>query len=306
MQRGALLRSDGPQVTNADLYEQSPPLLTDDELVHFQFGNRSIDAFFLGVSDILLACHQSRQSAGEVSRVLNKAQVRTACGEAWTPRLAWFLMKTWRTVHFEKQALARQRAQDSRRIEPTPGPERVDDTPIERAARRQSAASFQRVLKTYFKNPTLGEIFPQLGALKTALQAQEAPVPASQKTPRSDISHKPRSHPVEPPPKTKSLKQGKAKDLANSREPKPMPSAPLQLSGPWKAFLESGAGRTYMADLVRVHRRLLDLAPIETSPLLGYLRSWKVSHPIGRYWTTPDALQLRLAILERLHRERLK
>ena len=29
----------------------------------------------------------------EVSRLLNKEHRRTACGESWTPRLAWFLLK---------------------------------------------------------------------------------------------------------------------------------------------------------------------------------------------------------------------
>jgi hypothetical protein len=47
MQRGAQKRSTEPQITNADLYRQSPPLLTDDELAHFKFGNRSINDFFV-------------------------------------------------------------------------------------------------------------------------------------------------------------------------------------------------------------------------------------------------------------------
>jgi len=102
-------------VTNADLYKLSPPLLADEEMAHFQFGNRSINDFFFGFSDILKACHHNHMPAGDVSKILNTQNARTACGQAWSPRLAWFLMKTWRTIYFQKLDQERKAKKEAER-----------------------------------------------------------------------------------------------------------------------------------------------------------------------------------------------
>ncbi len=298
MQRGALVRSDDASVTNADLYRKSPPLLTDDERSHFQFGNRSINNFFLGLEDILLACHQNHLAAGDVAKVLNKKQARTACGAPWTPRLAWFLMKTWRTIYFQKLELKRQRREASEQAERRKAPERADTSPIERAVERQKADTFKKVLRNYFKNPTLGEIFPELSALKQALLKQEGvdlelggtatekpdlPLGPSRKAETT----KARYTPSKKPPRSSVIQA----------QPDPQAFSITAFSGMLKDFFFTVEGRRYLAELVRSNPRLLELAPATDERFLGSLRARKSPHPSGAYWTETDAEQVRLAVL---------
>lgn len=100
MQRGAHKREKDRRPGNQDLYEKVPPRLTDREKVHFGLGTRTVDSFITKLAPILLACHKSRMPAARICDMLNERQIRTACGDPWTPRLAWFLMATWRKVHF--------------------------------------------------------------------------------------------------------------------------------------------------------------------------------------------------------------
>jgi len=303
MQRGALHRSDEPPVTNAELYRQSPPLLTDDELIHFRFGNRSINDFFESMSEILQACHHNRLAAGDVAKVLNKKQVRTACGESWTPRLAWFLMKTWRTVYFQKQALERQRKSDLKSTENSPVVRNGREEVIDRAAQRQKAFSFQRVLKNYFKNPTFGEVFPELGALKQALLAKEQNGQAVKSQLKPDVRKAASSISDQNTPKEKQRVRKKTRKAPLHTETNAVSTNEVNLNSDWKQFLDSGRGRKYLAELVRSNQRLLLLAPRKDAPFLGCLRSTKAVHPTGKYWTSSDAEQVRIAILAGLHKE---
>ncbi|MCZ8133544.1 MAG: hypothetical protein O9248_00725 [Rhodobacteraceae bacterium] len=288
MQRGAQKRSTEPRITNADLYRQSPPLLTDDELAHFKFGNRSINDFFLGLEDILLACHKSHLAAAEVSKVLNKKQARTACGAQWTPRLAWFLMKTWRTIHFQKLELEREKRKAQERQASSIEVRSVKDSPIERAVERQKADTFQKVLRSYFKNPTLGEIFPELGALKRALLgAPEEPAPSPDAQPV-----------VKPNVDQRGLKKKPVTEEYDARL-----SKSVQFSGAWQGFFSEERGRDFLSGLVRTHPKLLELASTKDVRFLGHLRARKAQHPDGKYWIEADAEQVRLAILTGLHKQ---
>lgn len=294
MQRGALLRSDEAPVTNADLYKVSPPLLTDDEMAHFQFGNRSINDFFLGLSDILKACHHNHLAAADVSKVLNKQNARTACGQAWTPRLAWFLMKTWRTVYFNKLELARQAKQAEE--QQTRGSMAAD---IERSIARQQTHTFQKVLRNYFKNPTLGEIFPELGALKqTLLSGLQDATTAQSTDPHLSIGDARTASEVEHE-KSDKKPQSSQRTVALASQAKP---GPIKFTGAWDVFFHSAEGRGYLAGLVRSYPRLLELAPHKDIRFLGCLRAKKAPHPGEIYWTEGDADQVRLAIATGLHR----
>lgn len=301
MQRGAHKRGDETPVTNADLYKQSPPLLTDAELAHFRFGNRSINDFFLGLSDVLLACHKNHLPAAEVSKLLNAKRARTACGELWTPRLAWFLMKTWRTVHFQKLALEREKRQEAAKAKRSDRPARPENSAIERAVQRQQADTFQKVLRTYFKNPTLGEIFPELGSLKEALLQQERTVPeAPAATPITTASTPPDGVMAR---KKERRVQRLSRSATTRGEPDQMDSVPAKFDGSWKAFLDTETGRKYLGDLVRSNPRLLELANIKDVRFLGSLRARKSPHPAGAFWTDMDAEQVRLAIVAGMHQQ---
>ena len=163
MQRGAQKRSTDKPVTNKELYAVSPPKLTDDEIAHFQFGARNIDDFFRALSPVLEACHKNGLAAGGVAKILNKQQIRTACNAPWTPRLAWFLMKTWRTVNLRPR-------QSSAATQPRPNS--VKSGSIERAVERSSKQQYRNHLKAHFKNPVIGDAFPELAELKARLERQ--------------------------------------------------------------------------------------------------------------------------------------
>lgn len=303
MQRGAHKRSDEAPVTNAELYKVSPPLLTDDELAHFKFGNRSIDNFFLGLSDILQACHHNRMSAADVAKILNAQKARTACGDPWSPRLAWFLMKTWRTVYFQKLEMERQRRQASKTTGKPLGEERASHSTIDRAVARQQAQTYQRVLRNYFKNPTLGEIFPELGVLKQSLLSRTAAKPVKDGTPIA--SSEPCSILPVAASAERPISRGKTrpqfKKSPRQPEPRNVPLPAVQLTGTWKDFFSTQEGRSYLVALIRSNPRLLILAQEKDSRFLGSLRALKSAHPSGKYWMEADAEQVRSAILAGIH-----
>lgn len=103
MQRGAYKR-DGRHLGKGVLHQACPPRLTDRERSHFGLGTRTTDDFFTSLTPVLLAFHHNRFTAAKVSQLLNARQVRTACGDPWTPRLAWFLMSIWREGHFRSRS----------------------------------------------------------------------------------------------------------------------------------------------------------------------------------------------------------
>ena len=274
MQRGAQKRDNSPKVTSSELYKLSPPLLTDAEVAHFKFGNRSINDFFLGLSDILKACHHSHMAAGAVAKVLNDQRAKTACGAPWTPRLAWFLMKTWRTVHFAKlnqEKVARQAAAKENKNDMA--------TAIGRAVVRQEAHAFQKVLRNYFKNPTLGEIFPELAELKRKLSGET-----------------PQIHPT--PVEPKAPEATEKKRVAKERVPEAIKP---QLGHALDAYLSTLEGQAYLALVVRLQPRLLDLAPLQDETFLGSLRARRTKHPQDKTWSSEEAEQLRTALLLGLH-----
>jgi hypothetical protein len=108
MQRGAYKRNGRPMGGNLNL--ACPPRLTDRERLHFGLGTRTTDDFFSKLTPTLLAFHRSRFPAGKISQLLNARQIRTACGDPWTPRLAWFLMAIWRDGYSAQVKAVREKA----------------------------------------------------------------------------------------------------------------------------------------------------------------------------------------------------
>lgn len=282
MQRGAQKRDPEPPITNAELYRQSPPLLTDAEVAHFQFGDRTAEQFFTPLSDILSACDANKLAAGQISRTLNREGVKTACGSPWTPRLAWFLMATWRTVRA-------QRAEADRDAEPVSSPHNgrnrfsssVNDQSKVRAGISEMVP-YQRALRPYFRNPTLGEVFPVLSGLLSAMSGSQA-----HEGPGNEMEDGP--GPISAP----EQKQGSS-EIRRS-EP---------VSYRWRRYFGSDEGHAQLVRLVRLNRQILISAENPDYPFLGFLRSRKFPHPRGQDWTHADAEQVRLAIIQGLHLER--
>jgi hypothetical protein len=93
MQRGAVVR-DRTFMSKEEFYSGTRIELTEAEVKHFHFGSNDVATFVDRLEPtIRLYAKNGFRKPADVSRLLNKENKRTACGEAWTPRLTWFLLK---------------------------------------------------------------------------------------------------------------------------------------------------------------------------------------------------------------------
>lgn len=93
MQRGAAVR-DRTIMSKEDFYSGTKIELTEGEVKHFHFGANDVASFVSQMeSTIRHYAKNGFRKPRDVSRLLNKEHKRTACGEAWTPRLTWFLLR---------------------------------------------------------------------------------------------------------------------------------------------------------------------------------------------------------------------
>ena len=90
-QRGMGMNDDGP-LTDADRAKFKKTKISRQELEHFSFGARTREAVLDELEPLLRGYAKNGfRLPKDVSRLLNKAGVKTARGEQWTPQLAWFL-----------------------------------------------------------------------------------------------------------------------------------------------------------------------------------------------------------------------
>jgi hypothetical protein len=156
MERMSRGRSGG-RVTNKELYAVSPPRLTKAENCHFRFGSVTEEVLFGRIDSILRASSRASHTASKVANALNRANKKTACGEKWDRRLAWFAMRTWQDVQ----------AQVDRPLSVT------KDRPIDRAVRQQSDNNYRKHLKKLFETPKIGGKFHFLADLLAQLKKSE-------------------------------------------------------------------------------------------------------------------------------------
>ncbi|MGR3715306.1 MAG: hypothetical protein ACU0B1_01000 [Thermohalobaculum sp.] len=94
MQNGALHRDPADRITREEYVQQSAIVLSSTEIAHFEFGTVSLTSMVEAMRPrITLMARNGFRKPRDVSRLLNKDGVRTACGEKWNPRLAAFLLK---------------------------------------------------------------------------------------------------------------------------------------------------------------------------------------------------------------------
>jgi hypothetical protein len=105
MQRGLrnlALKAEGPTASEDHLprpksstedRDKSKRLIAKQELDHFSFGAVQRDQFLASLEPVVRNFAENGfKHPKDVSRLLNKNGLKTACGEAWTPRLAFFLL----------------------------------------------------------------------------------------------------------------------------------------------------------------------------------------------------------------------
>ena len=91
-QRG-MGKSDYGPITAADLARFTKTKISKEELDHFGFGSRTREVVLTELEPLLRGYAKNGfKTPKDVARLLNKAGVKTACGEQWTPQLAWFLL----------------------------------------------------------------------------------------------------------------------------------------------------------------------------------------------------------------------
>jgi hypothetical protein len=71
----------------------SPPILAHREKTNFEFGEKRQEKFVESFRDFIGVCNKNGITKPEaISKQLNKNGFKTACGNVWTRRLAWFLL----------------------------------------------------------------------------------------------------------------------------------------------------------------------------------------------------------------------
>lgn len=126
-QRG-VSKYDRARVDLSELYEKNPPALTRRERSHFDFGSNDVVSFISLMAPVVHELSQwGCRKPKDVSLALNKKGIRTANGELWNPRLAYFLLSlifNGRVLKQMKEAGSPLRVEKKHRtatpLEPTP------------------------------------------------------------------------------------------------------------------------------------------------------------------------------------------
>ena len=119
MQRGAVVK-DRIYISREEFYSGTAIDLTEAEVKHFHFGSHDVASFVDKLEPtVRLYAKNGFRKPRDVSRLLNKEGKRTACGDAWTPRLAWFLLK----LMFASNA--KPRSQPARKAEVAEAPKKT-------------------------------------------------------------------------------------------------------------------------------------------------------------------------------------
>lgn len=93
MQRGTAYNDSSDRISREHYNEQTSITLASSEHAHFAFGTTTKKILLERLRPRVRLLAQNRfRKPRDVSRMLNKEGVRTACGEAWTPRLVAFLL----------------------------------------------------------------------------------------------------------------------------------------------------------------------------------------------------------------------
>lgn len=142
-----------------DIYKNHPPRIASLDKPHLDFRKYGKPE---QVAEIKLVIEAAKKNgigtASEISRLLNKLLIKTAIGEKWTPRLAWFAAAAV-TDHLRQTRSTNSNA---------PGASQFRDkvNRLVKSRLDEIRAEFEA------SNPTLGETSPQLAALKKRLESK--------------------------------------------------------------------------------------------------------------------------------------
>lgn len=163
MQRGAQKRSDQPPIPMQEIYKDHPPQISNMDKPHLNFIKFSKPAHVDKIKTVIEAADKNGiGTASEISRLLNKLLLRTAIGENWTPRLAWFAAS-----EFRKQSRNAKRVHSLKQN---------DETKFQSLVKRAVNSRLDEIRNEFeASKPTLGEVLPELAALKMRLEGKTDP-----------------------------------------------------------------------------------------------------------------------------------
>jgi hypothetical protein len=137
MQRGSQIR-DGKRMSKEAFFSQTNITMAKDEVAHFQLAAVGLDQFIEALRPIVRsAAKNGFRKPSDVSRLLNKWKVTTACGSQWSPRLTWFLLR----FLFDAKARLPQQDETRRKRLKTKNTKPVPVRRIKEAHRPKSTAS---------------------------------------------------------------------------------------------------------------------------------------------------------------------
>lgn len=92
MQRGAQKRPSASALRMRDIYDKHPPQMASADKPHLDFLKYGRLERINQITTVIDAAKKNGiGTAAEISHLLNKLLIKTAIGEKWTPRLAWFV-----------------------------------------------------------------------------------------------------------------------------------------------------------------------------------------------------------------------
>lgn len=154
MQRGAQKRSTAPPIKMSDIYKKHPPKISSQDKPHLDFLKFGKPEQVAQLKTVIEAAQKNGiGTASEISKLLNKILIKTAIGENWTPRLAWFAVSAMRSTDQTKPQAARISNNADANFR----------TKVDRLIRSRLEAIHEEFDAS---RPTLGDSLPELAALK--------------------------------------------------------------------------------------------------------------------------------------------
>ncbi|MGI9370744.1 MAG: hypothetical protein ACR2O2_18095 [Ruegeria sp.] len=161
MQRGAQKRSEEAPIRMQEIYKNHPPRLANGDKPHLDFRKFGKPEQLDKIRTVILAAQQNGiDTASEVSCLLNKLLIKTAIGDSWTPRLAWFAAKVVKSDARASQRSTTPTARSSKK-----------DVHFRDLVNRVVKSRLEEIKDNFAASqPTLGDASPELLELKRTLE----------------------------------------------------------------------------------------------------------------------------------------
>lgn len=148
-----------------DIYSKHPPRIASADRPHLDFLKYGKPEQVVQITVVIEAAKKNGiGTASEISRILNKLLIRTAIGEKWTPRLAWFAASALAVHRTRSEKQSPHRGTDGKSQDEAKFRDKVNRVVKSRLAEIRDEFEASK--------PTLGEASPELMELKRRLAGE--------------------------------------------------------------------------------------------------------------------------------------